>query len=98
MTQSADDTTCVRAIFHGRVQGVFFRAWTQETAEALGLSGWVRNRSNGTVEALFCGPKPKVEEMLILTKDGPTLAKVEKVETFPADTPEEPGFNILPTV
>jgi acylphosphatase len=98
MSQPENENACIRAIFRGRVQGVFFRAWTQETAESLGLSGWVRNRSNGTVEALFCGPKPKVEEMLLLAKDGPTLARVEKVETFPAGPPEEPGFHVLPTV
>jgi len=98
MNANDDDFTCIRAVFHGRVQGVFFRAWTEETAERLGLSGWVRNRANGTVEATFCGPKPIVEEMLILAKDGPALARVDKVETFPGEKPEEPGFRILPTV
>ena len=92
------DTVCKRVLIHGRVQGVFFRAWTQETAEALGLAGWVRNRADGTVEALFCGSKPKVEEMLLLARRGPELARVERIETFDATPPEESGFRILPTV
>ena len=93
-----DDRLCKRVLIHGRVQGVFFRAWTQEMAEELGLTGWVRNRADGTVEALFCGPKPKVEEMLLLAKRGPELARVERIETFDAAPPESEGFQILPTV
>ena len=98
MMQDDQDHVCKRALIHGRVQGVFFRAWTQEMAEELGLSGWVRNRSDGTVEALFCGPRPKVEEMLMLARRGPELARVERIETFDAKPPEEPGFHVLPTV
>ena len=92
------DFRCRRVLIHGRVQGVFFRAWTQETAQALGLSGWVRNRANGAVETLFCGPKPAVEEMLLLARRGPELARVERIETFDATPPEDGGFHILPTV
>ena len=92
-----NESMCKRVLIHGRVQGVFFRAWTQEMAEELGLSGWVRNRANGAVEALFCGPKPAVEEMLLLARRGPELARVERIETFDADPPAEGGFRILPT-
>jgi len=70
----------------GRVQGVFYRFSTQEQAKMLGLTGWVKNNSDGTVEALFEGPKDKVEEILKWCKKGPPGALVSDVsvdwETF----------------
>lgn len=85
-------TKSVRAIFEGRVQGVWFRAWTAEKATALGLSGWVRNCANGTVEAVFSGPEDKVDEMLVKGKKGPILAKVNAIHVEPTDPPGETGF------
>ena len=64
----------------GRVQGVGFRAWTERQASALGLSGWVRNRADGDVEAVFSGPEQAVEAMLAACRRGPRLASVTKVE------------------
>ncbi len=93
-----NENTCLRARIHGRVQGVFYRAWTEETARRLRLSGWVRNRRDGTVEALFCGPEEAVKEMLRLAASGPPAARVERIETTPADPPDSPGFRVLPTV
>jgi len=64
----------------GVVQGVGFRAWTERQANALGLSGWVRNAENGEVEAVFSGSQEKVQAMLALCREGPRHARVERVE------------------
>jgi acylphosphatase len=81
----------------GRVQGVFYRAWTEETARRLGLDGWVRNRRDGSVEAVFSGPESQVDEMLRRCADGPPDAQVtDVVVTAEGGTPA-PGFKVLPT-
>jgi len=67
-------------IVSGQVQGVFFRAKTQQTAEELGLTGWVKNLSDGRVEAVFEGEKPQVEQMLKWAKSGPRGASVRDLE------------------
>jgi acylphosphatase len=87
----------VRVVIHGCVQGVWFRAWTREQATALGLDGWVRNRRDGTVEALLSGDDGKVEEMIARCGEGPPRAKVTGVQRFPAVPPAETGFRQLPT-
>jgi acylphosphatase len=76
-------------IISGRVQGVFFRASTAREAKTLGLTGWVRNRPDGSVEAVFEGSKEKVEEMVAWCRKGPTAAKVARVETI-LEKPENP--------
>ena len=81
----------------GRVQGVWYRGWTVDEAAARGLDGWVRNRSDGSVEALFAGPEQDVDAMVAACWDGPSAAKVSDVKTQPADVPDEPGFHPLPT-
>ncbi len=81
----------------GRVQGVGFRAWTVREAERLGLDGWVRNRRDGSVEAVFAGPRVCVEHMLELCRRGPPLARVEGIETRETSDPVPPGFRQLPT-
>ena len=88
-------TITVHAIVSGRVQGVWYRAWTQKTAQALGLSGWVRNCSDGTVEALFSGPDDRVDDMLRQCRKGPMLARVDDVRHAPAEAPEAAGFHVL---
>jgi acylphosphatase len=88
----------VRVIIMGRVQGVWFRAWTRDDAARLGLDGWVRNRADGSVEALFAGPAAAVDEMVRLCWDGPPYAAVDHVEARPAAPPPEPGFHYRPTV
>ncbi len=71
----------LHVIVSGRVQGVWFRAWTCEQAEALGLRGWVRNKSDGRVEAVIAGSEEALESMLSRFGDGPPLAKVSEVES-----------------
>ena len=84
-------------VIRGRVQGVGYRYAMTEVAETLGVTGWVRNRRDGTVEALFAGDDRKVEEMIGLCAEGPTRAKVTEVQRFAAVPPDEPGFRQLPT-
>ncbi len=69
-----------RVIISGRVQGVFFRANTQEMARKIGLTGWVRNLPNGKVEAVFEGSREKIERAIEWCKRGPRLARVDNVE------------------
>ena len=82
-----------RLVISGRVQGVGFRAWMQEHARALGLSGWVRNRVDGTVEALVAGEVAAVEELLRLCRRGPRMAEVVSIDEEMADPPDYPGFH-----
>ncbi len=82
----------VRAVIAGRVQGVWYRAWTAERAARLGLRGWVRNRSDGSVEALFAGPEAAVDSMLTACAKGPPLAKVTAIETEPSSETPPVGF------
>lgn len=80
---SASHSVLVRIT--GRVQGVGYRAWTVEQAERLKLSGWVRNLSDGAVEALVSGPAADVEAMLAACRRGPPLAQVSDVAVTPAE-------------
>uniref|UniRef100_A0A0D9WP32 Acylphosphatase n=1 Tax=Leersia perrieri TaxID=77586 RepID=A0A0D9WP32_9ORYZ len=96
---SPPNPKAVRVVVKGRVQGVFFRDWTVETARALGLAGWVRNRRDGTVEALLSGEPSKVDEMVSRRLPvGPPAAAVTAVLPSPAD-PVDPaeGFSRKPT-
>lgn len=93
-----DDRTALRARIHGRVQGVGYRAWVEREALALRLAGWVRNREDGTVEALFIGNRRPVETMLERCRKGPPLAKVERIETEPAQGIAPDRFEVMPTV
>jgi acylphosphatase len=76
-----------RAIVHGRVQGVFFRDTARQKARGLGLSGWVRNRADGTVEAVIEGDPHAVQEMLQELRSGPPRARVDRVDV--TDEPPE---------
>ena len=81
----------------GRVQGVGFRDWLLREARAHGLAGWVRNRQDGSVEALLSGDEAAVRDVLSACRRGPPLAWVDElVESF-AEAPDEPGFRRLPT-
>lgn len=76
----------------GRVQGVFYRDWTVENAKELGLKGWVRNRRDGSVEALFSGSPEKVEEMEQRCRRGPPAAMVTGLDVFPCNDDPGAGF------
>jgi acylphosphatase len=69
-----------RVIVHGRVQGVFFRDTTRRMAQSRGVSGWVRNNPDGSVEAAFEGPNDAVDAMVRFAREGPRGASVERVE------------------
>jgi len=77
--------TVVRVVVKGRVQGVGFRAFTEEQARALGVVGWVRNRRNGDVEAVFAGSAAAVEALCHACRRGPLQARVEAFDTELAD-------------
>lgn len=87
----------VKVRIRGRVQGVWYRAWTREKARGLGLAGWARNRRDGSVEALFSGPETAVAKMLRACHEGPAAARVSGVESDPADPPDGQDFLILAT-
>ena len=88
----------VRVRISGRVQGVWFRGWTAQTAEALGLSGWVRNRRDGTVEAVFSGEEAMVDQMIAACHIGPAHADVEDVDVMTEPDFDDVGFKQLNTV
>ena len=78
----------------GRVQGVFFRAWTRERAEALGVTGWIRNCPDGHVEAHVEGEDSLVEQMLELLRRGPPAAQVENLRTWDVEPCEFDDFEV----
>ena len=87
----------VHAVIRGRVQGVGYRAWLAREAESRDLDGWVRNRRDGTVEAVLAGPGILVDEVLERARRGPSAARVEAVESAPAEDPGT-GFDVKPTI
>lgn len=92
------DEKAVKVLISGRVQGVWFRGWTKENADQLGLFGWVRNRKDGTVEALFKGKAASVDEMLDRCKVGPDMAAVDHIDVGDALGMVPDRFDIKPTV
>ncbi len=88
-----------RLTITGRVQGVGYRDWALTTGRRLGLAGWVRNRSDGSVEALIAGDETAVGTMIEACRRGPSMARVEAVDVEPVDLDILPqGFTQLPTV
>ena len=77
---------------NGRVQGLFFRAWTKDEARALGVYGWVRNCDDGAVEAHVEGEAEAVEQLLSLMRDGPSHARIDE---FSAEDAEPEGLGIF---
>ncbi|MEQ8651526.1 MAG: acylphosphatase [Kiloniellales bacterium] len=84
-------------LLSGRVQGVWFRGWTCQEAESLGLTGWVRNRRDGRVEALLIGTEQAVQDMLRRLRRGPPMAQVTHVESREADPRPLAGFEQRPS-
>lgn len=99
MSEGQDHDRVARRIHvKGKVQGVFFRAWTIEQAKELGLDGWVRNRHDGSVEAVASGPADKVGELIARCHRGSPPSRVDTVMV--EDTPGvvAQGFVQKPTV
>jgi acylphosphatase len=96
--------TIVRhVVFRGRVQGVGFRAFVEEAAEQRYLEGWVRNRRDGSVEAVLAGREDAVETAIKAVRDGPPSARVETVDVKEGaadllqQRPKNTRFAVLPT-
>lgn len=87
----------VRVRIRGRVQGVWYRAWTAEAAAARGVTGWVRNRRDGSVEALFMGAEAAVDALVAACREGPELARVESIEVTADPGEATDGFEQRPT-
>jgi acylphosphatase len=83
-----------RVLVHGHVQGVFFRDTTRRQAQAHGVSGWVRNRDDGAVEAAFEGEPAAVDAMLEFVRSGPRGSVVEDVEVVDEPAQSESGFRV----
>ena len=94
---AAEDIRTVTVRIEGRVQGVYYRAWTEQNARALGLDGWVRNLRSGEVEALISGTDDAVEQMIASCRRGPPIARVTDIEISPSAPPPESGFRRLPS-
>jgi acylphosphatase len=88
----------VRVRIEGRVQGVGFRYWTERVAAELDLSGWVRNRRDGGVEAVFSGPADAVAEMIERCRQGPPSARVDFLKVLDENDPVPEAFDVKPTV
>jgi acylphosphatase len=89
-----------RVLVDGHVQGVGYREFTRRAALSLGVSGWVRNCSDGAVEALICGPREAVEALVAEMRKGPRSAAVSKVSVTELDDiqdRESGAFAIRPT-
>jgi acylphosphatase len=91
-------TTAIRLSIEGRVQGVRYRAWLEREARLRGLRGWVRNRRDGSVEALLIGEDDAVAAAITACAHGPRLAKVTSVERIQAEDDGSIGFRELPTM
>jgi acylphosphatase len=93
-----------RVVIKGRVQGVGYRAWAEHTALQRGLEGWVRNRADGTVEAVFAGPASVVEGVIEACRRGPPGAQVDALDQREGGLDDVAlrrrgeMFSVLPTV
>ena len=90
----AEDQIRRRVVVHGHVQGVFFRDSTQREAARAGVAGWVRNQPDGTVEAVFEGPREAVERMVSFAYKGPRGADVAEVEQQDEEPVGRSGFAV----
>jgi acylphosphatase len=86
-----------RLRIEGRVQGVGYRDWATRTARGAGLSGWVRNRRDGSVEAFVCGDADVVERFIAECRVGPAAARVDTVDVSECPASGMDGFDVWPT-
>jgi acylphosphatase len=94
VTTAAGPACCAQFFVSGRVQGVFYRAATRETAQRLGISGWVRNGDNGEVELLACGTPAQLQALEHWLWQGPPSACVDGVRRAPAPYQPCMGFEV----
>jgi len=94
----SSEIVAVHARIEGKVQRVWYRNWTVESAMQRGLTGWVRNRSDGTVEAVFAGPKDQVDDMVKACWQGSPKSKVTNVVTTACELPQCAGFTEIDTL
>jgi acylphosphatase len=98
------DSVIRHVVVRGRVQGVGYRAFVEDEAYSRGLHGWVRNRRDGSVEAVFAGPRSAVEAMIEACRRGPISARInaldqrEGAETDLLERGEGDAFSVLPTI
>lgn len=85
---------CIHCRIHGKVQGVFYRAETEQMARQLGLSGWVRNRPDGSVELLACGEANQLSALRQWCRQGPPAAQVDEVVCEPVNSEKLTGFSV----
>jgi len=90
-------TPALHLLIEGRVQGVGYRQWFAGEARSLGLTGWVRNRSDGRVEAIISGPTELVERLFAAAQRGPRFAAVSRIERHGRENEGWPDFSIRPT-
>jgi acylphosphatase len=89
-------TLALLLAIEGRVQGVGYRDWMRRQARGLGVAGWVRNRPDGSVQALVAGPTESVRRLIAACHRGPLLARVARVTETPGAPPEIQEFQRLP--
>lgn len=99
---AGSERVALRIVVHGRVQGVWYRGWAVDEARARGIDGWVRNRRDGTVEAVLIGSEADIREMIEACRTGPSAARVSGIEEYPLDPDEiadssAGGFHQRPT-
>ncbi|MBI1215111.1 MAG: acylphosphatase [Alphaproteobacteria bacterium] len=97
-TAAAAPRETVRVFVHGFVQGVSYRRWLQGEALEREIHGWVRNRADGSVEALLHGEAHAVDDLLRACRHGPMMARVDKVHSEPAEYDGLESFRIESTV
>lgn len=99
-----EDIAIIRLFVEGRVQGVGYRAFLVREATRLNLSGWARNRLDGSVEAVARGPRVAIDDLVARARRGPTMARVEALRAEPADAAalaengDDTCFVVAPTV
>jgi acylphosphatase len=98
MSDDDNDLTTLRLRIEGFVQAVGYRHFAIEEAKKLGIDGWIRNRSDGTVEAVVSASTKTVEQFVQACMRGPAGSRVANVELGPAEPPEEKGFRRRPSL
>lgn len=98
--KGSEKKVAIRIVIYGKVQGVGYRNWLRSKALDHHIDGWVRNRSDGQVEALLCGLESQVKEVISLCFQGPPAAAVRRVKEFPETgmRTQAKGFMSLPTI